>query len=95
MLCQDVVAYCLPFFTYMDEPIKEKSIDEVLLCYVFPFLRQKQEVAAYQTQVESELSYEMILAMEAAAESYIDEETGELVGDAGIEELVPELFAEK
>ena len=95
MLCQDAVAYCLPFFTYMDEPIKEKSIDEVLLCYVFPFLRQKQEVAAYQTQVESELSYEMILAMEAAAESYIDEETGELVGDAGIEELVPELFAEK
>ncbi len=95
ILYQDAVSYCLPFFSYVDEPITEKRVDEVILCYVFPFLKQKQEVAEYQTQVESEFSYEMIVAMEAAAENYIDEETGELVGDTGIEELVPELLTEQ
>ena len=95
IICQDVVSYCLPFSTYVDEPITEKRVDEVLLCYVFPFFKQKQEVAEYQTQVESEFSYEMILAMEAAAENYIDEETGKLVGDTEIEELMPELLTEQ
>ncbi len=40
---------------------------------------EKKEQESYPTQVESELSYEMILAREAADENYVDEETGKVV----------------
>lgn len=34
------------------------------------------ESGSYQTQIESDLSYEAILAREAADENYVDEKTG-------------------
>ncbi len=46
----------------------------------FFLLGEETKVAAfYETQVESELSYEAILAREAADENYVDSETGEVV----------------
>ncbi len=45
----------------------------------FPVGMYQENHGSYQTQVESELSYEFILAKEAADENYVDEETGELV----------------
>lgn len=45
----------------------------------FPIGMYQTKSSSYQTQVESELSYELILAKEAADENYVDEETGELV----------------
>lgn len=90
---QEVVAYCLPVFEYAEEPIRERSIEESILYYFFPVLEQGKEIIEYQTQVESEFSYEMILAMEAADENYVDVETGQVVGDTSVEELTPELPA--
>ena len=47
---------------------------------IFFLLGEETKAAAfYETQVESELSYEAILAREAADENYVDSETGEVV----------------
>ncbi len=90
---QEMVSYCLPVFGYLEEPITEVSMQERILYYFFPVLEQGKEVIKYQTDVESEFSYEMILAMEAAAENYVDEETGEVIGDTSAAELTPEIPA--
>ena len=41
------------------------------------------ESGSYQTQIESDLSYEAILAREAADENYVDEKTGEVIPSVG------------
>ena len=58
---------------------EELSFVERLLYDLFPETDGEETTEAYQTQIESDLSYEMILAREAADENYVDEETGELV----------------
>ncbi len=52
----------------------------------FPVGMYQADSSSYQTQVESDLSYEFILAKEAADENYVDEETGELVLAEGEEQ---------
>ena len=58
---------------------EELSFAERLLYDLFPETDGEETTETYQTQIESELSYETILAREAADENYVDEETGELV----------------
>ncbi len=88
---QEMVGYCLPIFEYKEKEMTKTGIGERILSYMIPIMEEKKEMEHYQTQIESEFSYEMILAMEAAAENYVNVETGEVVGDFAMEELQPEL----
>lgn len=90
---QELVSHCLPVLDYCEEPLSSVSIEEHILNYFFPVLKQGREIVQYQTDIESEFSYEMILAMEAADENYVDMETGLVVGDTSLEELEPEMPA--
>ncbi|MFR4350742.1 MAG: stage II sporulation protein P [Roseburia sp.] len=62
----------------------EQTVAERLLSRFFLLEGEQKSEKTYPTQVESELSYEAILAREAADENYVDEDTGEIVmaGDA-------------
>lgn len=60
-----------------------ETLADHLLRHYFPVGDYSAMVEDYPTQVESDLSYEVILAREAADENYVDAETGELVESAG------------
>lgn len=74
---EDILECYMPGMTY--EETEDETMMEALLSYFFPAASEKKQTAAYETQVESSLSYEMILAREAADENYVDDETGEVV----------------
>ncbi len=82
LIYNEMVTYCMPLLGYYDSPATGKSAQDYILGYFFPILEHGREVIHYQTEIESDFSYEMILAMEAADENYIDTATGQLVGDA-------------
>lgn len=84
---QKLVSYCIPLLEYADSPATERSVQDYILEYFFPVLGQGKEVIYYQTEIESDFSYEMILAMEASDENYIDATTGQVVGDTSVAEL--------
>ena len=84
---REMVSYCIPLLEYADSPATERSVQDYILEYFFPVLGQGQEVIYYQTDIESDFSYEMILAMEASDENYVDIETGRVVGDTDVAEL--------
>lgn len=89
-LCREMPAYCIPLLGYGNSPVTEKSVQDYILEYFCPILAQGKETIYYKTEIESEFSYEMILAMEAADENYVDEITGTVVGDISMEEIVPD-----
>ncbi len=76
---EDLLELYMPGLWY--EESGEGNITEYLLDAFFPVggAAPESEPESYPTQVESELSYEMILAREAADENYVDEETGKVV----------------
>ena len=74
---EDILECYMPGMTY--EETEDETMMEALLSYFFPVASEEKQTAAYETQVESSLSYEMILAREAADENYVDDETGEVV----------------
>ena len=84
---REMVNYCIPLLEYADSPATERSVQDYILGYFFPILGQGKEIIYYQTEIESDFSYEMILAMEASDENYIDATTGQVVGDTSIAEL--------
>lgn len=88
---EKMVSYCLPFMEALKESSEVVSLEERVICSFFPVLKQGKKVIKYQTEVESVLSHDMILAMEAADENYVDERTGEVVGNLMMQELQPEL----
>lgn len=90
-LYDDMVEFCVPLLGYYNSPASEKSVQDYILHYFFPILEHGQEKIHYQTNMESEFSYEMILALEAADENYIDETTGQMVGSTDSETLISEL----
>jgi len=90
-ISQEVVEYCMPLLGYYNSPASEKSMQDYILQFFFPILEYGQEKIHYQTNMESEFSYEMILALEAADENYVDVTTGQVVGDTDEAEFVPEL----
>ncbi len=61
---------------------------EQLLSHFFMMESGTKRLEDYPTQVESDLSYEAILAREAADENYVDEETGTVV----VNGLAPDLM---
>ena len=86
----EVVEYCIPLLGYYNSPASEKSMQDYVLQYFFPVLAQGEKTIHYQTNLESEFSYEMILALEAADENYIDVTTGDVVGEVDVVELIQE-----
>lgn len=88
---QETAEYYMPLLGYFEDFAGEADFKERILYYFIPALKQGKERVHYQTEIESSFSYEMILAMEAADENYVDIETGQVVGDTDEAELVPEL----
>ncbi len=86
-LYQEMVTYCVPLLGYQNSPATEKSVQDYILSYFIPVLEQGRQVVHYQTEIESKFSYEMILALEAADENYVDTVTGTVVGDIHMEEI--------
>lgn len=75
---KDLLGFYMPGLWYEDT--QGSGIVSYLLDCFFPVGgNARTEPNGYPIQVESELSYEMILAREAADENYVDEETGEVV----------------
>lgn len=81
---QDILELYLPGAVYNAKGAEEDNFAETLLQELFPVTDDDiseetlAEESGYQTQVESDLSYEDILAREAADENYVDE-NGNLV----------------
>lgn len=88
---EEILELYLPGFVYDEKEQKEKTILDGVLAHLFPLGEEVMLLEEYQTQVESEFSYEAILAREAADENYIDEngrivETGNGPKDYGVME---------
>lgn len=88
---QEMAEYYMPLLGYYEDSAGKKGLTEQLIYYFIPALEQGKERIQYQTEIESTFSYEMILAMEAADENYVDAKTGQVVGDTSEEELTPEM----
>jgi len=84
ILYREMVTYCVPLLGYYDSPATGKSVQDYILGYFIPVLEQGREVIHYQTEIESDFSYEMILALEAADENYVDAVTGQVVGSTDV-----------
>lgn len=72
-----------PALTYDETTDSREYFSKVLPIYSYVKINE-----VYDTQTESELTYEMIRAKEAADENHVDEETGELVSQNKDEEVV-------
>lgn len=76
---EKMMTWCVPDLVYHTEELERTTIAERLAAH-FSLLEKAENMGTdYPTQVESALSCEMILAMEAADENYVDEKTGEPV----------------
>lgn len=81
--CEKVLDFYLPGLSYSAGDEKEWSFVERMIDMLFSEEDEHGKSGTYQTQIESELSYEAILAREAADENYVDEKTGEVVPSVG------------
>lgn len=80
ILCyEEILEFYMPGVVYGSTEEKSAKVWEQVLSHFFLLGEESTAVASYDTQVESELSYEAILAREAADENYVDSETGEVV----------------
>ena len=80
ILCyEEILEFYMPGVVYGSTEEKTAKVWEQVLSHFFLLGEESTAVASYDTQVESELSYEAILAREAADENYVDSETGEVV----------------
>lgn len=75
---EKMLAFAMPALAYDMEEKEKKTLTDKLLAHFFMAGNEEVVTKEYQTQVESELSHELILAREAADENYVDE-SGELV----------------
>lgn len=96
---EEFLEFYMPGVVYAQS--EEKTIAEEILsvffmqeCESVPVEHHNVPVEPYTTQVESELSYETILAREAADENYVDENTGEVVMMADTPDLSGEQTSE-
>ena len=80
---EEVLEFFMPGLTYSTDAGQAKTVAEEVLSYFFMLESDSVQIEPYETQVESELSYETILAREASDENYVDEETGEVVMTTG------------
>lgn len=86
---EETVRWYLPGVVYREREGTGGSLAEAVMAHFFPLGEAELSVGTYPTQVESELSYEVILAREAADENYVDAATGEVVMSAGISDTAP------
>ncbi len=86
-LYQDIQELYYPGVIYVAAG-EEQTAAERVLSHFFMLESGTKRMEAYPTQVESDLSYEAILAREAADENYVDEETGTVV----VNGLAPDLM---
>lgn len=83
---EETVKWYLPGMVYRGSEEMGGSLAEIVMTHFFPLGEADLSVGVYPTQVESELSYEVILAREAADENYVDAETGEVVMTANTQD---------
>lgn len=74
---EEIIEFYMPWIAYQPAKEGEQIFFEEIWCQVFPWLEYVEE-NDYETEIESAFSYEMILALEAADENYVNE-TGEVV----------------
>ena len=79
LLQEEIVEFFLPQVGWQAQGTAELTIADRLFAHFFLLPEESGVSADYQTQVESDWSYEAILAREAADENYVDAETGEVI----------------
>ncbi len=85
--CSGVTGFYMPCLSYQEKAGEPEDLIEQIAQTIFPLFGQASGIEDYQTDIESDLSYEMILALEAADENYIDPVTGELIGNTDVAEI--------
>ena len=70
--CEWVQHFFVPVLAYEEQPLP-KTVFESVESFLFPAADVRAGLVEYETDVQSSLSYEMILALEARDENYIDE----------------------
>ena len=78
-LYEEILQIYMPGISYRQTRVGEQTMADHVLSHFFLIDEGSLEVGDYPTQVESALSYEIILAREASDENYVDEKTGEVV----------------
>ena len=81
--CEKVLEFYLPGLSYSIKDENEWSLVEKVIGVLFSEEDVNTESESYKTQIESDLSYETILAREAADENYVDEKTGTVIPSVG------------
>ena len=81
--CEKVLEFYLPGLSYSIKDENEWSLVEKVIGVLFSEEDVNTESESYKTQIESDLSYETILAREAADENYVDEKTGKVIPSVG------------
>ena len=81
--CEKVLDFYLHGLSYSVKDETEWSFAEKVIDILFSGEKNNTKRESYQTQIESDLSYEAILAREAADENYVDEKTGEVIPSVG------------
>jgi stage II sporulation protein P len=81
--CEKVLEFYLPGLSYSIKDENEWSLVEKVIGVLFSEEDINTESESYKTQIESDLSYETILAREAADENYVDEKTGKVIPSVG------------
>ena len=79
LLQEEIMGFFLPQACGQAQGTAELTIADRLLAHFFLLPEESGVSADYQTQVESDWSYEAILAREAADENYVDAATGEVI----------------
>lgn len=88
---EEILEFYMPGVVYGQS--EEKTVAQEVLSHFFMLECESAPVEHYTTQVESELSYETILAREAADENYVDDKTGEVVMTADVPDISEEQTA--
>ena len=81
--CEKVLEFYLPGLSYSIKDENEWSLVEKVIDALFSEEDVNTESESYKTQIESDLSYETILAREAVDENYVDEKTGKVIPSVG------------
>jgi stage II sporulation protein P len=68
-----------PSLFYEDFAEDLKEYEKNLIIHMIPIYGYVENAKEYATQMESDISYEMIIAREASDENYVDDATGEVV----------------
>lgn len=91
---EELLNFYLPGILYADTANADVSPLEEVTLHFFLLDEAVEGLQPYEIQVESALSYEAILAREAADENYVDDNTGEVVVAEDTPEAAEQLVTE-